>query len=365
MKVCLFIGTMSLGGIGKLMLNLMEEFVKRGVVVDVFLMKSDGEYIDQIPSNVRVFIVEGTYFKRILGFINYLRKEKPDVSISARQRQDLVNILSCLCTLGQTKPVVSIHTNVTVENSFIKKSRNNSWWINALSKILYRKVEKYIAVSAGVAEDFSKRTGIDRSKIKVIYNPVYKPYSEDPKSTLVPLSKLAGSNKRFIIGAGRLTVQKDFETLVKAFYLVKQNIEDVMLIILGEGPLRNSLKRLISDLGLHQDVLLLGYVSNPQYYISQADLFVLSSKWEGFGVVIVEAMGVGTPIVSTDCPSGPREILEGGKYGKLVPVGNPKEMASAIKKVLDMPHQKEILIKRACDFATDRIADEYLNYILN
>ncbi|WP_268225533.1 glycosyltransferase [Sinomicrobium oceani] len=364
-KVCFFIGSMALGGIGKLTLHLMEEFVKKGILVDLFLMKDGGEYMEQIPKEVRIFIEEGSYFKRIYKFVVYLNREKPMVSISARQRQDLVNIFGCMMSFNKTQPVISIHTNVSVENKQKANSRNNNVYVVILSKWLYKIPKKFIAVSKGVADDFTKRTGIKRANIKVIYNPVYKPYTEVPKlQQTLPIYEqlISEKNKRYIIGVGRLTQQKDFFTLIKAFKIVRQKV-DVVLIILGEGPLRKDLEKLIVKLNLEKYIFLLGFVNNPQYYIKRADLFVLSSKWEGFGNVIVESLGVGTPVVSTDCPSGPREILEDGKYGRLVSVENPSEMAAAIIDTLSKSKDSDLLVNRAKDFSSEKIAEEYLQYI--
>src|SRR5690606_12861321 len=130
-----------------------------------------------------------------------------------------------------------------------------------------------------------------------------------------------------------------------------------------EGILRESLQSQIKQLNLEEKVFMPGFVDAPKYFLKRAELFVLSSKWEGFGNVIVEALGVGTKVISTDCPSGPAEILENGKYGKLIPVGNPKELASAILEVLNEPNRPEFLIERAKDFSTEKIANEYINFI--
>lgn len=363
-KVCFFVGSMTLGGIGKLTLHLMEEFLKRNIAVDLFLMKGGGEYIEQVPKNVRVFIEEGSYFRRIRKFITYLNKEKPVISISARQRQDLVNILSCLLSFGKTRPIITIHTNVSVENLIHNKFRTRGIHVVTLSKLLYKIPKKFIAVSKGVADDFAHRTGVKRTLIKVIHNPVYRSNIEISKPEKAPQTyeKLMSEGRKYIIAVGRLTQQKDFSTLIKAFNIVRKR-ENVALVVLGEGPLRGTLENEIAELRLEKDVFLLGFVNNPYYYIKKAEAFVLSSRWEGFGIVIVEAMVVGTPIISTNCPSGPDEILENGKYGRLVPVENPEEMAEAIIDTLNTPHDPELLIEKAKDFSIEKIAQEYLQYI--
>ena len=344
------------------MVNLMEEFTNRNIQVDLYLMKKGGAFQDFIPKGVRVFIKEGSYYSRIKGFIDYLNKEKPDCSLSARHRQDMGNIMGCLLSNSGTIPIISIHTNLTTEQSFSKKSIKHIIF-NRFKRKMYEYPNKFIAVSHGVAYDFAVRNNISLADIKIIHNPIHKPYNEKSISSdeLEKLNTILPS-KSFIIAVGRLTEAKDFATLIKAFKKVRKK-NDLSLLILGEGKLRKELLNLINELGLENDVFLPGFVKYPQFFIKRASLLVMSSKWEGFGNVIVEALGVGTPVVSTDCPSGPREILENGKYGKLVPVGNYSLMAEAINTSINLKHDHELLINRAKDFQTDKIAKEYIDYI--
>ncbi|MDQ4141636.1 MAG: glycosyltransferase [Bacteroidota bacterium] len=364
-KICFFPGTLSFGGIGKVFVNLIQEYASRGVDVHVYLTKKEGEFLSQLPSNVRVFEGNGRALTSILSFIKYLRREKPEAVLSAREFLNIINIFCCLFTFNKTKPVVSLHTNQTAENA---SDPNNyilekNFYFLTLAKALYKIPTKIVAVSLGVADDFSFRMGVDRKKIKVIYNPVYSPNKVGETPNTLP-HNFFSDNRKFIIGVGRLTPQKDWPNLIKAFSIVRQKM-DVSLVILGEGQLREELEDLIQKLGLQDYVLLPGFVSNPSYYVKKASAFVISSKYEGFGNVIVEALGVGTPVVSTDCPSGPSEILEDGKYGKLVPTENPVALAQGIVETLTSTQNPEVLINRAKDFSVSRIADEYSAYIMN
>lgn len=364
-KICLYIGSMSLGGIGKLMLHLMEEFLDREVAVDLFLMKEGGEYYDEIPKGVQIFVESGSYYKRIKAFVNYLNKEKPHVAISARQRQDMGNILGCFFARSNTRPIVSIHTNLSKENEINPSKTKSDKVVKLFSKLLYKIPKKFIAVSKGVAEDFSKRTGVGQSKIRVIHNPSYKEFSPELDWEWYQQYCNQLPKKKFIIAVGRLTEAKDYPTLIKAFKLVKEK-KDIALLILGEGKLRNELENYIVRLSLEKDVFLLGYVNHPQFFLKRAELFVMTSQWEGFGNVIVEALGVGTPVVAANCPSGPSEILENGKYGELVPVGDYEKLKDTIIKNLEKKdHNKNKLIERAKDFSTHKITNEYLTYIFD
>jgi glycosyltransferase involved in cell wall biosynthesis len=160
-----------------------------------------------------------------------------------------------------------------------------------------------------------------------------------------------------VLGAGRLTAAKDFATLIRAFAAVR-NRRPARLVILGEGEERRNLQALARDLQVEADFALSGYVSNPYQYMKKAAVFVLSSRWEGFSNVLVEAMACGTAVVSSDCPNGPREILEGGRLGILVPVGDPALFAQAIESQLDTP-KKSTAIQRAQAFGIDIALERY------
>ena len=164
-----------------------------------------------------------------------------------------------------------------------------------------------------------------------------------------------------ILGVGRLTQAKDFPTLIRAFALVRKK-HPARLMILGEGEERSKLETLVQELGLEKEVSLPGFVDNPYKYMKRAAVFVLSSKWEGFGNVLVEAMALGTPVVSTNCPSGPAEILENGRWGRLVPVGDVYALAEAIIETLDEEHHPDVA-NRAKDFAVELAVEKYINVL--
>lgn len=361
--ICFFVGSMKLGGIGRLTLFLMEDFVKKGVQVDLFLLKDGGEYTDQIPSEVNVYVSQGNSIKRIFTYVSYLIRNKPQYSFSARERQDMVSILACLLTFGRTEPIITIHTNLSVERQY--KKEKLPWYKKLLSSLLYKFPTKIVAVSKSVAKDFSDRTTVPIENIKVIYNPAYNPHAPYNEYAQLPLTDSSRLDDKtdYIICVGRLTEAKDFETMIKGFQKVRERV-DVKLLILGEGERRSDLEELINQCDLEGEVFLPGYVSNPYYFIKRAKLFVMSSKWEGFGNVIVEALGAGVPVISTNCPGGPSEILENGKYGTLVPVGNADKLAEEILETLKKnPFKPEVLINRAKDFGVEEICDQYYQYI--
>jgi glycosyltransferase involved in cell wall biosynthesis len=198
----------------------------------------------------------------------------------------------------------------------------------------YPWADRITAVSEGVADDLAQAAGIPRERIQVIYNPVVTP--EFKAKTEAPLDHpwFAPGEPPVVVGAGRLTIQKDFPALIRAFARVRQ-ARPARLLILGEGEERSALEAVVRQLGVERDVSLPGFVSNPYPYMRRAALFVLSSRWEGLPGVLIEAMYCGARLVATDCPSGPREILADGRYGQLVPVGDVAALADAVRAGLD------------------------------
>ena len=162
-----------------------------------------------------------------------------------------------------------------------------------------------------------------------------------------------------VVGVGRLVKQKDFCTLIRAFAIAREERE-LKLVILGEGPLRKELEKLIRDLNVKNDVWMPGFVSNPYAYMKRSDVFALSSRWEGLGVVVIEAIALGVQVVSTDCHSGPAEILDNGRYGKLVPVADVHAFANALLHTLSNSVEKTMLYERAKDFSPEKIVPQYL-----
>jgi glycosyltransferase involved in cell wall biosynthesis len=201
------------------------------------------------------------------------------------------------------------------------------------ARLLYPWADGIVSVSQGVAEDLAKVTKLPKKRINLIYNPVITPELFVKAREKLNHPWFQPGEPPVILAVGRLHLQKDYPTLLRAFLRVRQ-LRRCRLVILGEGPEKDNLSNLINELGLQADVAMLGFVDNPYAYMKSSAAFVLSSAWEGFGNVIAEALAVGTPVVSTNCESGPAEILANGKYGELTPVGDAKAMTEAIDRVL-------------------------------
>lgn len=358
-KICFYPGALNLGGVGRLTINLASEMIRQGHQVDLFLTMYQGDYLKDIPREVKVIKGKGGALKSIFTFAKYIRDNKPDVIISSRDYLNLLNIAVTKLVRTKTQVIASVH----VDYSGMPKQKQ-SVRLKVLTyalKKLYPKADHVVAVSSGVAKDFSKRYNYLLDKIEVIYNPTYleENYMNEKK---LEFEAFYNTELPVVIGVGRLNDQKNFSLLIEAFEGVNKQIES-RLIILGEGPNRPELEKMVEDKGLKDRVLLPGFVPNPIDYIKKSNVFVMSSSWEGFGNVIVEAMGTGISVVSTDCPSGPAEILNHSKYGTLVSMNNQKEMSNAIIEMIENPLDSEMVITRAKDFSVATIANQYLNLI--
>ena len=227
----------------------------------------------------------------------------------------------------------------------------------------FPKADAIVAVSQGAADDLARFSGVNRSSISVIYNPVVGDAERQPTSFPdEPQGWCAGAHRR-VLAVGTLKAIKDYATLLNAFAVLRRRV-DARLLILGEGECRSALEAQAKALGIADSVFMPGFVANPSPYYQHADLHVLSSTSEGFGNVIVEALATGTPVVSTDCPNGPREILADGKFGRLVQVGDVEALAGAMEESLASEHDRAALMARAQDFSVDKAAKRYLELLL-
>jgi glycosyltransferase involved in cell wall biosynthesis len=274
----------------------------------------------------------GRTLSSLPALVRYLRTSQPRAMLSALNRANIVAVWARRAARISTRIAVSERNNLSVG------SRQMPGWLAwstlKLVQASYPWADDIIAVSKGIADDLSMLAGIPRERIRVVYNPVVTP--ELRLKAQVPLEHpwFEPNGTPVVLGVGRLAPQKDFSTLLHAFARVRET-RPARLLILGEGEERCALEALIEKLDLEQDVSLPGWVKNPYPYMKRASAFVLSSKWEGLPGVLIEAMYCGVPLISTDCPSGPREVLRDGQYGQLVPVGDVDALASAIKMVLD------------------------------
>ncbi|WNZ44599.1 glycosyltransferase [Leptolyngbya boryana CZ1] len=357
----IFLPTLDGGGAERAMLYLAIGFAERGWKVDLVLAEARGAYLDLVPPEVRIVDLKAKFpvlITKTLALRRYLQIEQPAVLFSA-----LDILSSALCARGKapTRIVMCVQTYLSEQfrnhqgATFGKvRSRMVRW--------LYPKSDAIVAASLGTAKDVAELTQVPVEQIQVIYNPVVTPDVFQKSQEPIDHPWFQPGEPPVILGVGRLVSQKDFFTLIEAFAQVRAT-RPARLMILGEGEQRALLEERIRQLGLEQDVALPGFVENPYAYMAASAVFVLSSKFEGFGNVVAEALACGVPIVATDCPSGPAETLAAGKYGKLVKIADPAEMATAILDTLDRSIDSTLLKQRSLDFERDRIVDQYLTFV--
>lgn len=358
--IAIYLPSLRGGGAERVMVTLANAFAERGYAVDLVLASATGPYLSEVSSAVNVANLGRTrVITSLPGLVRYLRKRKPTVLLSAMGHANLVALLAKKLSGGNTRVVVSERTDASVEANQGKGLR--SLIIRSLNRYLYRSADAVHAVSQGVAAASAKELGLPLDRIQVVYNPVVTPHMFEMSRANIDFSWLAKDERKIVCAAGRLTKKKDFATLIQAFALVQKKT-NARLVIMGEGELRWDLECLIAETSLQQAVLLPGFVENPFAIMKQADLFALTSVFEGLPNVLIQAMACSTPVVSTDCPSGPAEILENGKWGRLVPVGDVEALAKAMLATL-MEAEHPDVASRAAYFSVDRAVDGYLRLL--
>ncbi len=354
-------------GLDRVVLNLAKSFVEFGFNVDL-VTPEVSEYQRQatqsLPGQVRnvglgLPVTKSIFFKKIIKLSQYLKEAKPAIFLANNDYIGVSN-LAKLISGSSTKVVEGVHINVS--RYFGNLSGLRGAVRPFLLKQAYRNSDGIIAVSQGVADDIAQLLNIPVEQIKVIYNPVVTPDLQLKASEPINHSWFTADEPPVILGAGRLMHQKGYPTLIRAFAQVRKQQHCRLVIIGNETPFKAELEALAQNLGVAEDLSIPGFQENPYAYMSKAAVFVMSSEYEGFGNVLVEAMATGTPVISTDCESGPAEILEHGRYGKLVPVGNESKLAEAILATLANPIGSQTLQQRAQDFTTEAIAQDYLTY---
>lgn len=324
------------GGVDRVIFNLAEEFLARGIRPAI-LVDIDNPYSpfkDLIPPDVP-YIVLGAKgpIARITKLRAYLRKTRPQaVMCTGFGFPNLYAIMVRWIAGFRFRLMLTEHCFPSVDHNAAKPWQSRYWFFR-LAHLLYPLADNIVAVSKGTARDLAKVINIDPMSIVHIYNPIVSDALIESGSQSVDHPWFHDSSVPVIIGIGRLEHQKDFGTLITAFSQVRKRMP-CRLIILGDGSERDELTNLIERLRLADDVAMPGFAPNPHAYTAKADLFVLSSRFESLANVVIEAMALGTPVIATDCPSGPAEALDGGRFGRLVRVEDPEMLADAILDVL-------------------------------
>jgi glycosyltransferase involved in cell wall biosynthesis len=378
--VAFLMGNLHGGGVQRMTMLLAEGLAAQGARVDLVVCDTQGELRNQIPSALHMVALEHAnpiaarlavlradprgmaawlrplttikYSSPTLGCLpslaRYLRRARPDSLFSATSHLNIEAVLARRLAGVPTRLVISDRSH------FSSGKPRKAWRQRHLAAAMHRTYEQadaITAVSDGVADDIARSIGIARETITTLYNPTITPDFQARASQPIAHPWFADGAPPVLLAVGRTTFQKDFSTLLRAFARVRRD-RPVRLAIIGEANAKQAarLRDLAGELAVQEDFALLGYHPNPLPYMARAAAFVLSSRYEGFPNVLLEALACGTPVVSTDCPSGPSEILDGGAYGALVPVADDAALAAAIIATLADPPDRARLQARAAMF---------------
>ena len=358
-KLAILVSFSGQGGVERMIANLCQALVDAPIDLDVLLIKAQGPYVDRLPDSANIISLRARHsLTSVWEVSRYLKQERPDALLAIKHR----GILAALRAkqLARTDTPISGRIGTTVSAALANKSsRRRQRWYTAMRKY-YPKLEKLIAVSQGVADDVLGITGMSESRITVVRNPTITPEMLATAAEPAEHPWLSqDSPVPVIMGVGRLTEQKDFATLIAAFSRVRSRRE-ARLIILGDGGLRSELIAQANTLGVEEHIALPGFQTNPWAWMSKASVFALSSLWEGSPNTLTEAMALGIPVVSTDCPSGPRELLDEGRVAPLVAMGDGDALASALLSVLAEPPPSKMLTEAVSAYHRDESAAAYL-----
>ncbi|MBD2482371.1 glycosyltransferase [Planktothrix sp. FACHB-1365] len=358
--IAIFLMDLGGGGAERVMINLAQGFVEHQLSVDLVLVQPQGPYLSQLPAGINLIKLNSSRLMLSLPkLVQYLQRKQPKILLSALEDTNFIALLARKIAGVSTKVGVTVHNNLSRESQNATQLKRRL--TPTLVRWLYPAADYIIGVSKGVSDNLIE-LGLPAEKIQSIYNPIVTSELLVKLQESVEHPWFASGQPPVILGVGRLNPQKDFATLIRAFAQVRKQ-QQARLMILGEGSELAHLQGLVQDLNLTEDVAFAGFVNNPYAYMAASTVLVLSSAWEGFGNVLVEAMVAGTPVISTDCESGPAEILAQGKYGKLVPVADSQAMAEAILATLTKPANPEPLKQRAMEFSLENSVNQYLRIL--
>lgn len=355
--IAIFLSTSGHSGVDRVMKNLIPEIASRGFKIDLLSIDNHGPYLEQNIDGVRVIKLGVSHTNSsLLPLARYLKQQRPVVLLSDKDKVNRIAILAKILAGVETRVCVRYGSTVSIDTkSRGKLARKVHYWS---MHYLYRKAYAILTPSRGAADDLAQFANIPAQRVIAVPSPVVSSRMLE-LSKEIPSHPWMSSDIPIVLGIGELGHRKDFSTLIRAFAEVKKK-RPVRLIILGRGKQQQQLLDLAKELNVSSVVDLLGFTDNPYSYLLQASVFVITSRYEGSPVVLMEAQGIGTPSVATDAPSGSREILDNGKYGKLCPIGDYEAVAQAILDTLDNPPERGFLRHAAQRYTTAASADAYL-----
>lgn len=356
--LAIFLATSGHSGVDRIMRNLVPAFLAQGLRVDLLKVRGHGPEWGELSEGARVIDLEARHVNTSLpALVRYLRKNRPTALLSDKNKVNRTALWARKLAGVNTR--IAIREGTTVSKNLERRGLWARYSEYASIRLCYRFADAIITPSQGAADDLARIAGLPPGAVTAIPSPVVNEQMLRAAEQPVAHPWFGGKGPPVILGVGELCARKDFTTLIRAFAKLRQQ-RPCRLVIGGEGRRRNALIKLAQELGVAQDVDLPGFLDNPYAYMRQASVFALTSACEGSPVVLMEALAVGTPVVSTDCPSGPREILDNGRHGALVAVGDVEALAVKLREALDHPLPAESLRHAAEAYTTQRSAKGYL-----
>ena len=361
-RIANFIPSLSGGGAERVVVNLLHAFDRTKVTPILITGTASGPFANKIPKDVEVIDLKTPRMRNATRpLIKIMEGQYADLLISHLSHANIATLRAA--RKASRRPAIAVVEHMTM--SAYRGERLRDLFIKPLARRYYPEADHVISVSYDAARDLEQVLSLPDNSVETIYNPVVSPELKKHANEQArqPLNQFSG---KLILGVGRLSEQKDFSTLIQAFSkLLARSKSPLHLAILGTGEQQTMLEALISRLDLTQAVTLAGFQDNPYVWMKRADLFVLSSRWEALPTVLIEAMACGTNVISTDCPSGPREILPERFHRHLVPVGDTDCLAEQMHQVLSNPVDAQEWIAAASQFSFAHAADAYSELLIN
>ena len=356
--IAVFVATSGHSGVDRLIGHLVPAIARRGFPVDVLKIHGHGPHLEEMPSGVRLIDLGTKHvYPSFSALANYMNQCQPTVMLTDKDRVNRTALLARRWSRVPLRLIVSSGTTISID--LANRGLFERWLQKYSMRYLYPWADNIIVTSTGVADDMAAYTGLARKRIHVVPCPVVPDDLFNKKLPRPDHPWFQADEPPVILGVGELDPRKDFATLVHAFAKLRKN-QACRLVIIGKGKDRDRLIATAQKLGVEKDVDLPGFIPNPYPYMAHAGLLAMTSRWEGLGFVLIEALAVGTPVVSTACPSGPSEILGDGRYGPLVPVGDVDALVHALHATLMDPLTADILQEAARPYEIENSTSAYL-----
>lgn len=360
MTIAILLPDLRGGGAERVMIDLAREFVRNGQKVEFVLLEAAGDFLIEAQHEFPVFDLAKPRVRLAVGpLARYLRERKPSAVIANMWPLTSAAVISRVISRHPCRLLLVEHN--TLSQQYSASGRAHNFFMSASMAATYRFADRIAAVSEGSSIDTAQLARISPGHVTVLHNPIPKRPFPGPEAIAQADALWGCPPAQRILTVGRLKDQKNHPLLLRAFAAMSR--PDARLMLLGQGGNESSLRALAAGLGIENRVIFAGFHVDPSPFYATANVFALSSDYEGLPTVLIEALSFGLKVVSTDCPSGPAEILQSGRFGRLVPVGDASALARAIDSELNTPADRDALIQRAACFAPEIAACKYLSLL--